>query len=110
MIETVNKSRFIDAFKSWDTYKNNFSYNGLVALYEYLTDLEEETNEPIELDVVAIACDYTEYSTAVVCASEYRYEFDKDQSAEEQEKSALEWLQNETTVIEFDRGIIIQQF
>jgi hypothetical protein len=69
--ETVNESHFIDAFKQSDTYKNNFSYHGLKALYEYLEQLSEDIGEDIELDVVAICCDYREYDSALECARDY---------------------------------------
>jgi len=62
IVQTVNEHQFIDAFKTWDTYKNNFSYEGLKALYEHLEEVSEcMDNETIELDVVAICCDYTEF-------------------------------------------------
>ena len=59
IIQTVHKTQFIDAFKSWDTYANNFSYEGLELLYDYFDGI---TQEPIELDVVAICCDFCEMS------------------------------------------------
>jgi hypothetical protein len=43
--------------------KENFSYDGLDALYEYLTDLEESIGEELELDVIALCCDYMEYGS-----------------------------------------------
>jgi len=63
MKETVTVFRFRDAFKQSDTYKNNFSYEGLHALFEYFEELEDDIGEEIELDVVAICCDYTEYGS-----------------------------------------------
>jgi len=59
MKTTVNQTDFIDAFKK--LRPDNFSYDGLVALYDYLDDFEEDTDEEIELDVIAFCCDYTEY-------------------------------------------------
>ena len=62
IIERVTESQFIDAFRSWDTYKNNFSYEGLKALYEELEEVAECSDSgTFELDVVAICCDYTEF-------------------------------------------------
>ena len=63
IVETISESQFIDAFKKWDTYKNAFSYEGLKALYDYLWEVSEcMDNKQIELDVVAICGDYTEYA------------------------------------------------
>lgn len=64
MKETVTIYRFRDAFKQSDTYKNNFSYEGLTALFEHLEELEWEMDGmEFELDVVAFCCDYTEYDS-----------------------------------------------
>jgi hypothetical protein len=41
--------------------EDQFSYDGLKALYEYLTEYEEQTGEEIELDVMALCCDYAEH-------------------------------------------------
>ena len=80
IVQTVNKNQFIDAFRTWDTYKNNFSYEGLQALYDYLWEVSEcMDNQQIELDVVAICCDYTEYENfqefVDAYGNEYKYIF-----------------------------------
>jgi len=61
MIDTINKYNFIDRFRSSDSYANNFSYEGLSALFDYLEDYEDDTGEKIEFDLVALCCDFTEY-------------------------------------------------
>jgi hypothetical protein len=61
MITTVNLYDFREAFRIY--HANNFSYDGLAALFGYLEDLEEDTGEPMELDVIALCCDYTEYES-----------------------------------------------
>jgi hypothetical protein len=98
-----------------------FSYEGLGALFEYLTEYEEDTGAELELDVVAICCDFDEYASAMGCISDCGYGFepdldvldedmDQDEREEAIEEQALEWLRDHTTAIEFDGGIIIQQF
>jgi hypothetical protein len=59
MIKTVNFSDFCDSFS--DSYKNNFSYEGKRALYDYLEDYEDSVDEKVELDPIALCCEYTEY-------------------------------------------------
>jgi len=61
MIDTVNKYDFIDRFRSSDSYANNFSYEGLSALFDYLEDYEDSTGELLEFDLVMLCCDFTEY-------------------------------------------------
>lgn len=57
----VTEEEFINYFEKSDSYKNNFSREGLIALYNYLEQLSEDIGEDIELDIVALCCEYTEY-------------------------------------------------
>lgn len=59
MYQEVNFCNFEDAFHNRNR-GNNFSYDGLQALYNYLTQLEEDLGEQIELDVIALCCEYSE--------------------------------------------------
>jgi hypothetical protein len=104
MYKEINQCDFIDTFQKSETYKNNFSYDGLVALFEYFEQYEESTGERIELDVVAICCEYSEYSSAIKVMKEYA------PNTNPTEAEALAWLQNRTQVIQFDRGVIIADF
>lgn len=117
IVKTINSFGFVDSF--FGNYRDNFSYEGKIALFEYLEELSEDgTNIPIELDIVALCCEYTEYKSADECASNYfEYEgmtFDEDgaelETVEQVEEKALNFLRDRTQVIEFDGGIIIQDF
>ena len=59
MKQTVSKTDFVDAFTKMRP--SNFSYEGLIALYDYLENFEEDTDKEIELDVIAFCCDYSEW-------------------------------------------------
>jgi hypothetical protein len=92
-----------------------WSYTGAYALIEYLEQLEEDTGTEMEFDAVAIRCDYSEYESALQAADDQGYEpnpnlGDDEQSDEDKEADALAWLQDQTQVIEFDGGVIIQNF
>jgi hypothetical protein len=101
MKQTVTKSMFVDAFQ--DIRPDNFSHSGLSAMYDYLNDYERETGQELELDVVAICCDFSEHNNILELAEEYGEEFDNT-------ADALEWLRENTIVIEHPSGIIIQDF
>ena len=58
MIQTVSLYTFRDAFQS--IRPSNFSYSGLEVLFDYFEQLEAETGQQIELDVIAICCEYVE--------------------------------------------------
>jgi hypothetical protein len=59
MKRTITEHEFIDGFTG--NYADSFSYEGKKALYEYFTQLEEDTSFEIEYDPIAIHCEYTEY-------------------------------------------------
>ena len=61
MKQYISKYHFTDWFLSSDTYKNNFSYEGLHSLFDYLEQFEEDMGKEIEFDPVAICCEYSEY-------------------------------------------------
>ena len=89
-----------------------WSWDGAKALVEYLEQLEEDMGEEIEMDFIAIRCEYTEYSTAQEVLENYApdFEYDEDDDEDEKETAAVEWLQDRTTVIVFSGGVIIQDF
>ena len=72
MKQRINSFDFVNAFKKSDTYKNSFSNLGLYYLYKHLENYEEETGEELELDIVAIACEYTEYEDINEAVNEYQ--------------------------------------
>ena len=96
MIKQVHEYEFIDTLTG-DEYAS-FTYNGASALYQYLTDLEEDIGQEIQFDHVAIRCDYSEYKTL----DEILNQYDKIDTLDE--------LMDHTTVIDFDGGFIIQDF
>jgi predicted ArsR family transcriptional regulator len=62
MKTTVSKYDFERAFVTAGR-KDQFSYEGLAVLFDYLEELEASTGEELELDVIALCCDYYESST-----------------------------------------------
>ena len=60
MKTTINFSQFCDRFKDMGR-EEQFSYEGKKALFEYLEQYEEDTGEELELDIVALCCEFTEY-------------------------------------------------
>ena len=99
MIKTINEYDFIDAFKKMGR-ENNFSYDGLIALYEELEMVENDIGKPIELDVIALCCEFTEYNNLDEFQADYGDEYE-----------TIEDIQNATTVIMIDDdSFIIQQF
>ena len=108
---TINESMFHDMFRTYGR-SDQFSYNGLTALYNYLDKVhgEDSENEYV-LDVIALCCVLTEYENALDAALNYNRLLDVESlTEEEKEKNALAFLRDNTLVITFDGGIIIQDF
>ena len=42
---------------------NQFTYEGLQTLFDMLEEYEADTGEELELDVIALCCDFTEYDS-----------------------------------------------
>jgi hypothetical protein len=101
MIKTLNQSQFIDemTFSKDSSYNNCFSYEGKIALFNYLEDLEESTGEPVECDPIGFCCEYSEYDDIEAVIANYNDIKDLDD------------LKDNTTVIECSNGhLIIQNF
>jgi len=88
MKKTVNVYEFRDAFMA--VRPDNFSYQGLEILFEYLEDLEGATGEEIELDVIALCCEWSELSHSDVISY---YDV-----PEENQDNLIEWLSERTLV------------
>jgi hypothetical protein len=98
MYQQINEYDFIRAFEQ--VRPDNFSRAGLSALYDYLEQYEEDTGEQIELDVIAICCEYAEYESLEEFQEDYGDDYE-----------SIEDIESETTVISVDDdGFIILQF
>jgi len=87
-----------------------WSYAGARALAEHLEQLEEDTGTDMDFDRVAIRCEFSEHTSATEAAGNYDWEPEEDAGEDEAEKSALQYLQERTAVIEFTGGVIIQDY
>ena len=101
LVDTVTEYTFADAFKQ--VRPENFSDEGLKALYQYLDDLSEDIGEPIELDVIALCCEYSEYEN---------FEEIRDNYSCSHDFTDIDDLRDYTTVIEIEgsESLIIQDF
>lgn len=72
MKQTINFNQFVDAFHRMDR-ADQFSRDGLRILFDYIEDLEDNTGEELELDVIGLCCDFSELYDAEL-ADEYNIE------------------------------------
>jgi len=104
--ETVNEWRFTDALLA-DEYAN-WTYGATKALFDYYEQLSDEMGEDIELDPVAIRCDWSEYDNALEAYVQHHGD-DSDLPDDQKittEEQAREWLEDNTTVLDVENIVI----
>ena len=96
--QNVNFSMFCDSFS--DTYKDNFTYKGKRALFDYLEQLSEDSGKDVELDIIALCCEYSEYENLEELKGKYS------------DIETMEDLENHTQVIRIkdSDAFIIQSY
>ena len=97
MKQTMNEFDFKNEFKK--IRPDNFSYDGLTALYDYLTQYEESCDTELEFDPIAYCCEYTEFDSFEDVKKNYDVE-------------TLEKLQDKTTVLKIPNSekLVIQNY
>lgn len=97
---------FCDYFP--DSYKNHFSYEGKLALFNYLEQLEDELDEEFECDIIAFCCEYTEYENVKEYLDNYSpSEIDNEKDEGEEDEDFKERIQEELTKFLEDRTSLI---
>ena len=97
MKDTITAHQFVDTMAQ---AQHGFTREGARALFEYFEQYEQDTGEEMELDPVAIRCNFDEYESLEDIKENY------------EDIETLEDLQNHTTVIEIPNSdrLIIQAF
>lgn len=109
MKQTVNFSDFVDAFRAYDRY-DQFGHQALMVIFEHLEEIEQSTGEEIELDVVAICCDY-ETDNWEAIAENYSIDLSGLEDEEEKQQAVVDYLNENTIVLgETDCEIVYQVF
>ena len=123
MKTTLSTSDIARALKSDDNAA--WSWNGALALAEYLEELEESTGVEMKLDICAIRCDFDEYASLEEWASYYfgnqadavdqlgltlGMDGSIDEESDEVDDLIRSYIQDNGTLIEFDGGVIVSSF
>ena len=103
LVKEISFNDFLEEFRNYGR-EDQFSYEGKKALYDYLNDLSEDLGGPLELDVIGICCDFTEYSNLEEFSNDYSYTIGED-------IDDMEDVRDYTTVIPINsKSFIIQNF
>ena len=112
IVQSINNVyQFREAFRLAGR-SDQFSYEGYEVLFDYLDNLSEDTGEPIELDVVALCCEYYESSIEELIDN---YNIDPSEVDEDDTDSIIEvvreYLEDSTSVCgEVDGGFVYAAF
>ena len=108
IVQTLTKSSFIDAFKQ-SSRKDQFSYEALEAIFEYMEEYSANTGESIELDIVAICCEWAESHWSEV-ARDYSIDLNDhadDTDDDERIQTVYEFISENTTTIDLGNGSFV---
>ena len=112
MFKEISLNEFEEEFREYNR-ANNFSYEGKEALFYYLEEIEESCDTKIELDIIALCCEYTEYEDINEYLDNYDTDIEKEdyEDIEDFNKAVMEELNDKTTVIMIDdESFIIQDY
>ena len=109
MKQTIDMHGFRRAFEDRGR-ADQFSWEALEALFDYYTELETLDGEELELDVIAICCEWSEYDSAIEAYAALCLPYGGECSMDEEE--ALDYLCDRTTVLGMHgrSGVIVQAF
>lgn len=97
MIKTITLYDFIEAFRMMGR-GNQFTHAALELIFDYIEEYEQETGEQIELDVIALCCEWCE-STPEEIIEQYDTDINTEGMTEDELAAAVyEWLNDETQV------------
>ena len=106
--QKVSFSTFYDAFQA--TRPDNFSYEGLRVLFDILEDQANDMGEPIELDIVALCCEWSEASLDEVNEDYSLVDAEDYQNDDEGYHEAIfEALNERTTAYHVDSNTVVYQ-
>ena len=89
---------------------DNFSRQGLGVLWDYLEQYEEDCGEELELDVIALCCDFSEDSIENI-ANSYDIDLSECETDEDKAEEVKEYLEQYTTLIgEVNGGFVYRDF
>ena len=109
MKTTVSLYDFREAFRARGRAEQ-FSYEGLEVLFDYLEQYEDETGEELELDVIALCCDFYEDTVGAI-ADNYSIDLTDCEDEDEQAEVIREHLENNGALVgEVTGGFVYRAF
>jgi hypothetical protein len=124
IIQTVDLATFCEAFRRMGRASQ---FQNLEWLYDYLEEYSDSTGEPVELDVIALCCEYTEDTYDGIVDSYLRMSIpdpadysdldeggeviegtlDEEAFAEARREAVLDYLRDNTSVCDWDDETVL---
>ena len=102
----VTQYSFVESFRQCGS-ESQFSSHALRALFEHLERLEEDTDTELELDPIALCCEWSEYPSALAAATDYGF----IDGVDSKDEDPIEWLSNRTDCVRvWENGVLIRNF
>lgn len=109
MKTTVSFGDFVQAFKDMGR-ENQFSIDALNIIFEHIEQIENDTGEECELDVIGICCEYAEATWQEIANDYLLHDKSLDDEEEENKVKVLDYLADEGVLIgETDDTIVYRQ-
>ena len=101
LIQTVNANELQTIAKAYGR-EDSFTYDAWCAIGEYLENLSDDIDQNIEIDIIAICCEFEEHSSVQEVFDAYEQinpEGWEDMDDEEKLEAIEEFLQENTQVV-----------
>ena len=109
MKKTVSFGDFVQAFKDMGR-ENQFSIDALNILFEYIEQIESDTGEECEMDIVGICCEYAEATWQEIANDYLLHDKSLDVESQDHKGKVLDYLADEGVLIgETDETIVYRQ-
>lgn len=105
IVQTLTKASFINTFQQ-SSRKDQFSYEALEAIFDYLEECSNDSGENVEFDIVSICCDWAEMSWNEIASS---YDVDLSQCTHDDERigEVEDFLCKNTQYCELSNGSFV---
>jgi hypothetical protein len=102
--DRVSAHDMIDRARKFDRLDQLGGPDGVRALFDHLEELAEGIGEPIELDIIALCCEWAHYASIEDAAEDY----DPDETDPDEIR---DWFDDNTIVLDVDDGsVLIRSF
>jgi len=97
MKQSVNFCDFVDQFRAHDRY-DQFGYDALRILFDYFEEYENSCDTEIELDVIAICCEYSVEHYSDI-AQNYGIDISEEEEEEDKKQIVIDYINENSNFV-----------